>query len=95
MTTHVLDNAAERRFEILEGDHLVGFTEYHRDRDRMHFPHTEVFDGYEGRGLASTLIRDALDRCRAAGLSVVPECSFVRSFIERHPEYQDLVAPSS
>ena len=42
-------------------------------------------------GLASQLIRSALDEARAAGREVLPFCPFVRSFIQRHPAYVDLV----
>ena len=43
------------------------------------------------RGVGSRLIRAALDSARDQGLRVVPQCPFVRAFIERHPEYRDLV----
>jgi len=55
--------------------------------------HTGVHDGYEGLGLASKLAARALDDARAEGLHIVPQCPYVRSYLERHPEYQDLVAP--
>jgi uncharacterized protein len=45
----------------------------------------------KGRGLASHLVRFALDEARATGRIVLPFCPFVRSFIQRHPAYVDLV----
>ena len=45
----------------------------------------------EGRGIASKLAKTALDYSRAEGLTVVPLCPFIASYIERHPEYADLV----
>ncbi|HEY0400428.1 MAG TPA: GNAT family N-acetyltransferase, partial [Blastococcus sp.] len=56
------------------------------------FTHTEVDPDAGQDGLGSTLVRAALDDVRGRGGSVVPQCSFVRGWIERHPEYADLVA---
>ncbi|HET9420905.1 MAG TPA: GNAT family N-acetyltransferase, partial [Nocardioides sp.] len=47
---------------------------------------------FEGKGVGSTLVSEALDQVRAAGLDVVASCQFVRSYIERHEEYADLLA---
>ena len=51
-----------------------------------------VDDAYEGQGVGSTLVGEALDQVRAEGLDVVATCPFVRSYIERHQEYADLLA---
>ena len=53
--------------------------------------HTEVAEAVEGQGLGSRLVRGALDDIRARGLKVAPVCPFVLSYLERHPEYADLV----
>ena len=56
------------------------------------FTHTEVFDAFEGKGVGSALARGALDAVRADGTrQVLPRCPFIRGWIERHPDYQDLV----
>lgn len=86
---HVTD--AGHRFEIhVDGD-LAGFTDYWEDGDVRIFPHTEIDQAFLGRGLATTLIREALDSTRAAGKSVQPVCRFVRGFIAKNPAYADLV----
>jgi predicted GNAT family acetyltransferase len=54
--------------------------------------HTVVESAYEGRGVGSALVRSALDSARDRGLSVVPSCPFVAGWIQKHPEYADLVA---
>lgn len=70
----------------------VGRSDF-RDRSGVRvFTHTVVDPAYGGRGLASTLIRAALDGTRAEGLLVRPLCPFVRAFIEGHPDYADLLA---
>jgi predicted GNAT family acetyltransferase len=91
MEPTVRDNPEAERYEIREGDRLLGVAAYHRRGDTIVFTHTEV-DPDEGRsGLGSTLVRAALDDVRARGLTVSPLCPFVRGWIERHPEYADLV----
>ena len=58
----------------------------------MVFTHTEVDPDAGQSGLGSTLVRAALDDVRSQGGSVVPQCPFVRGWIERHQDYADLVA---
>ena len=86
------DVPEEDRYEIREGERLLGLAAYQRRGDVLLFTHTEV-DPDSGRsGVGSTLVRAALDDVRARGGSVVPLCSFVRGWIDRHPDYADLVA---
>jgi predicted GNAT family acetyltransferase len=85
------DNEAESRYEALDGDTVVGFARYVRRGGRTIFVHTEVDEDREGEGIGSRLAAGALDGERAAGRPVVPLCPFVRSYIERHPDYADLV----
>jgi predicted GNAT family acetyltransferase len=87
----VADNPSLSRFEIGVDGALAGFATYRDLRSARAFDHTEIAAEYEGMGLASTLIRFALDQARAAGRKVLPFCPFVRGFIERHPDYLDLV----
>ena len=88
----ITDVASASRFEITVDGQLAGHADYHDGHSGRAFMHTEVFDEFEGRGLASQLIRYALDEARTANRKVLPFCPFVRAFIERHPEYLDLVA---
>jgi uncharacterized protein len=43
----------------------------------------------EGKGLASRLVKEALDDTRRAGFKIQPACSFVVAYMRRHPEYRD------
>jgi uncharacterized protein len=54
--------------------------------------HTEVDEAFQGRGLASVLVRAVLDDVRARGEQVIPRCDYTRSWLGKHPDYQDLVA---
>jgi uncharacterized protein len=84
----VSDDREKSRFEAVDESGVVaGFAAYRREGDRVVFTHTEVDDAFEGRGVGSVLVRPALDAVREEGLRVVAECPFVRSYVERHPEY--------
>jgi len=85
------DNPARHRYEMLV-DGQTAFVTYELRGDRIALLHTEVPEALSGRGVASTLARLALEDVRRRGLSVIPECAFVGRFIERHPEFGDLVA---
>ncbi len=87
----VEDRPDEARFAVLVDGVDAGGAHYEQEGDRRVFDHTEVSDRFEGRGVGGALIKAALDATRATGDRVVPVCDFVRSYIERHPDYQDLV----
>ncbi|MER6146306.1 GNAT family N-acetyltransferase [Streptomyces sparsogenes] len=93
MEPRVTDNPEQSRFEIFDGEsgELAGFAEYERSNDQVAFTHTEIAPRFEGRGLGGRLVRGALDSAREAHLEVLPYCSFVRSWIGKHPEYIALV----
>ena len=89
----VADHPEQHRYEVRgEDGSVLGFSAYRRTGDVVVFTHTEVDDSLEGKGVGSTLVRGALDDVRAAGLSVRPLCPFVKGYVDRHPEYADLVA---
>jgi hypothetical protein len=87
----VRNNEGRERFE-LEVDGATAVAQYKLESGVLHMTHTVVPEEVEGRGIGSKLVRGALDNIRTRGLKVDPVCPFVRSFIERHPEYRDLVA---
>ena len=91
MSFLVEENPAKHRFEILVDDALAGFTAYLPRGEVLVFTHTEVEDRYQGQGVGGALIRGTLDQVRANGGRVVPRCPFMAAFIERHPDYADLV----
>jgi predicted GNAT family acetyltransferase len=87
----VRDNRDESRFEAVdESGAIAAVSVYVRQDDRIVFVHTEVDDAFEGQGVGSLLVREALDTVRGEGLRVVAQCPFVKAWIERHPEYADL-----
>ena len=91
MSTEVRDNRDRTRYEIREDGELAGFLQYSMRGGRLILVHTEIDDAHDGRGLASVLVRGALDDIRSRGLCIVPICPYVERFVQKHPEYDDLV----
>lgn len=87
----VRDNAEAHRFEASLGGAPAGFAEYRLRDGVITFTHTEIDPAFEGQGIGSALVRWALDDVRGRGLRVVPLCPFVKGWIEKHPDYADLV----
>jgi predicted GNAT family acetyltransferase len=86
MTT-IRDNPDESRWELLVDGKLAVLAAYRDRGNRRTFTHTETEDGFEGKGLASQLVRTALEDAVARGLEIIPVCPFVRGWLERHPEF--------
>ena len=92
MTDEIEHKPELHRFDVLVNGELAGSTRYRVAPGVRIFFHTEIDTRFEGRGLASKLIAAALDETRAEGLSVEPQCPYVRGFIAKHAEYLDMVA---
>ena len=89
----VVHNRAAQQFEISLGSSLAVVT--YRVRDgQMIVGHTEVPPPYEGQGIAAKMTRVALNWARTENLLVVPRCPYTASFIAKHKEYRDLLAPA-
>ena len=78
------------RFVQLHGD-VQALLTYQRHDDVIDFTHTGVPPSLGGRGIGGQIVKAGLDFARTNALRVRPSCSFVRHFIDRHPEYADLV----
>ena len=87
----VRHNVGESRFEAVVEDTLSVADYQIRERE-MIMTHTYVPPAMRGRGIAEKLVRAALEHARAEKLRVVPACSYVDVYIQRHPEFQPLVA---
>lgn len=87
----VRDDSENHRYLLERDGRVLGLAVYHERGGRRFFVHTEVEAEHEGEGLGSTLARGALDDVRAMGMKIVPLCPFISSFIERNPEYAELV----
>lgn len=85
------DRGDRGRYHLLVDGAEAGELDYRMHEGRRVFIHTGVRDEYEGQGLAAKLATRVLDDARAEGLKIIPQCPYVRGYIERHPEYGDLV----
>ncbi len=93
--SHVVvgDDSDRGRYEAHIGDHLAGVLSYVDDADGNRvLQHTVVGDAYGGHGVGSALAAFALREAAEAGRKIVPQCSFVQSWLGKHPEHQQHVA---
>jgi predicted GNAT family acetyltransferase len=90
-TPTVRDNPAGSCFELVAGDQVAGRVDYsHRDGTLV-LDHTEVEDAYSGRGFGSKLARGVFDELRSYGATVELACPFLERWIDKHPEYSEVV----
>ena len=80
-----------KRFHATVDGHEAQLT-YRLGDGRMTIGHTGVPGAIGGRGVAGELVRAALDFARSEALKVVPACSYAAAYIQRNPQYADLVA---
>lgn len=92
MTKITHDTTAERYLITVDGRD-AGYADYIQGDGVRDFHHTVIDPEFRGQGLSKPLIQAALDDTRVAGDKVRPLCSAVAGFIEKHPEYRDLIQP--
>jgi predicted GNAT family acetyltransferase len=91
MLTNIEHNADTHRFEVRLDDH-VGYLSYLLKDGVINYNHTIVPKALGGRGIGTELVKYALAYARVNHLKVIPACSFVEAYINKHPEHQDLLA---
>jgi predicted GNAT family acetyltransferase len=89
-TKRVVQNTEKSQFEVEGTDGMATLT-YRETPDRITLLHTEVAPELAGQGLGSVLARGALDFARATNRKVLITCKFVKTYVARHPEYEDLL----
>lgn len=89
----VTNNEQTHRFEVsLDGE--VAYAEYNLVDHGVILPHTLVPEAFEGKGVASALAKAALGYARTHDLKVIPICPFMAGYIQKHPEWHDIVHDS-
>jgi uncharacterized protein len=91
MPSTIRDNTALSRFE-LDADGVTAFMTYRLGHGAITLQHTETPPQARGQGIASRLVAGVLDIARARGLKVIPRCPFVSAYIDKHPQFADLLA---
>ncbi|WP_433367263.1 NAD(+)/NADH kinase [Actinoplanes sp. CA-142083] len=88
----VVDAFERQRYEILLGGEVAGVLHYRRHGGRVELMHTEIEQSFSGQGLAGRLASAALEDARSRATPVVATCPFVSGYLDRHPEYSDLLS---
>lgn len=91
MDIHVIRNEPASRFEA-SVDGQLAICDYRLQGRTLVLPHTVVPAALQGRGIAAELVKAALAWAREQGFQVEPWCSYVASYMQRHPETRDLLA---
>jgi predicted GNAT family acetyltransferase len=91
MSAEIVDNPDRSRYEARVDGAVAAYLEYDRHEHFTAFPHTEVNRAYRGQGLGSMLVRQALDDVRESGDKAYPLCPYVKSWLGKHPEYDDVL----
>jgi predicted GNAT family acetyltransferase len=87
----IADNPGHHRYEVKLGLRPAAYSTYELEPGRVVFTHTVVRPQFEGRGIGSRLAKFAVEDVRSRGLRITPVCPFVRSWLNRHPEYDSIV----
>ncbi|PXV67553.1 hypothetical protein CLV62_103226 [Dysgonomonas alginatilytica] len=91
MDYEIKHNAGEERFEALANLQIIGVINYYKENDVLVVTHTGVESKYEGQGIAGALTKCLLTYIVKNNLKVTPLCSYTKAYIDRHPEYQNLL----
>ena len=86
----IFNNEQRLHFETkLENEYA--FIEYRWLRGALVLMHTLVPEKDEGKGIAGALAKFALEYARDKKLPLIVYCPYVRAYMQRHPEYDDLL----
>jgi uncharacterized protein len=86
------DGPTGRRYLTTIQGHTAGMTCSKAGASRLIIDHTDVLDALRGKGAGQTLVKHAAEDARAAGVKIIPLCPFANAQIEKHPEWQDVLA---
>lgn len=88
----LVQDSSRGRYELHCGDTFIGFEGFETDDDGViTLQHTIIDEKYGRRGFARALVTMILTDMRAKGQTMVPLCTYVQSYLDRFPEYGDLV----
>jgi len=92
MDYKVVNKENDNRVEAVSEDRVIGLIDYRMTApNELTIFHTEVGEEDEGRGIAGAMTKDLLNYAQDQGYRVRPLCPYARMYVDRHPEYQDLV----
>lgn len=91
MEIELIDNKDKSRFEVEIQDKMA-IMDYKKKDNKLYILHTEVPKEFEGKGIASAMVKKVLNLIKEKDMKLVSLCPFVSGYIKRHPEYKSLVA---
>lgn len=91
MEIELIDNTDKSRFEVEIKDKMA-IMDYKKKDNKLYILHTEVPKEFEGKGIASAMVKKVLNLIKEKDMKLVSLCPFVSGYIKRHPEYKSLVA---
>lgn len=91
MSKFITDNHERHRYEMDIDGHIV-FADYRREGRVLYIPHVEAPPALQGTGAAGRFMEALMDNARVEKLKIVPICGYAAHWIQRHPEYHDLLA---
>ena len=87
----VVDNKEKNRFEA-EIDGHQAIIEYSVKPNILILKHIEVDKELSGRGVATEMTESVLLEIELRGLKVIPECPFIKNYINKHPEWESILS---
>ncbi len=82
-------NETEQRFEMMVDD-KTAFIDYKKAGNKMFLVHTEVEPELEGKGAAAALVEKTFQYLNEHKLRIIPKCSYVQRYLQKHPEWNKL-----
>ena len=79
----------------LEIEGSIAFIEYKLTHDLLFLIHTEVPPALKGKGAGNAIVEKTLQFAKDNNYKIIPLCDFVRRYLEKHPEWNDIVAPNA
>lgn len=84
-------NKNKKRFELKVDGYLATLYYEVYEPSVWLLTHTLVPEPLKGKGIGSNLVSQVLSYCQEKQIRVIPECPFILSFIQRHPEWKVLL----
>jgi predicted GNAT family acetyltransferase len=91
----ITDNRDLGVYEATIGGRTAAGLVYHQAGNRITLMATSVLPEFRGKGVAGKLISGVLDELRRQGKTATVTCPFTTAFVNSHPEYADVLDPSS
>lgn len=85
------NNEEDHRYEFHIEEYIPAISYIKTANNAVYLTHTEVPEELEGQGIGSRLVEETLKDIEANDCEVVPMCSFVASYIRRHPQWKRLI----